>query len=185
MKRTPPERTNQKSSRRRFAAIALMASGASLVAAAVVPGVSGASSGSITITVSQNKTWGPTLTLKDGFTVYRLAKDSNDKSVCTGKCATVWLPVLLAPGQKAPIGVGVSGLGSFSRANGTKQVTLQGIPLYTFTKDKKAGEVSGNVKDGWGQWWSINPKSPQTAPKKSGGSGNTTTTTVGGGGVGY
>jgi predicted lipoprotein with Yx(FWY)xxD motif len=185
MKKTPPERTNGKFSRRGLAAIVIMASGASLLATTVLPGVSGASSGSTTIKVSQNKTWGPTLTLKDGFTVYRLTKDSNNKSVCTGKCATVWLPVVLAPGQNAPVGVGVSGLGSFARANGTKQVTFQGIPLYTFTKDKKAGAVTGNIKDGWGQWWSINPKSPHTAPKKSGGSGNTTTTTTAGGGVGY
>jgi predicted lipoprotein with Yx(FWY)xxD motif len=184
MKKTTQGRRNWKFTRRTLCAVAVMTSGASLFGAAVLPGVSGASSGSITITVSQNKTWGPTLTLKDGFTVYRLTKDSNNMSVCTGKCATVWLPVLLAPGQKSAVGVGVTGLGSFARANGTKQVTFQGIPLYTFTKDKKAGVVSGNVKDGWGQWWSINPKSPHTAPKKSGGSGNTTTTTVGGG-IGY
>jgi predicted lipoprotein with Yx(FWY)xxD motif len=184
MKKPPTERTKWKFSRRGFATLALVASGATLAATTVLPGVSGASSGSTTITVSQNKTWGPTLTLKDGFTVYRLTKDSNNKSVCTGKCATIWVPVILAPGQKTPVGVGVSGLGSFARANGTKQVTFQGIPLYTFTKDKTAGEVSGNVKDTWGQWWSINPKSPHSAPKKSGGSGNTTTTTAGGG-VGY
>jgi len=184
MKKSTKERTRQKSSRRRLSAIAALTAGASLLGSAVLPAVSGASSGSITITVSQNKTWGPTLTLKDGFTVYRLTKDSTNKSVCSGKCATVWLPVVLGPGQKAPVGVGVTGLGSFTRANGTKQVTFQGIPLYTFFKDKSAGKVTGNIKDGWGQWWSINPKSPLTAPKKIGGGANTTTTTTGGG-AGY
>jgi predicted lipoprotein with Yx(FWY)xxD motif len=133
--------------------------------------------------VSQNKTWGPTLILKNGDTLYRLTKDSKNKSVCTGKCATIWTPVLLASGQKTPVGDGVSKLGSFARANGTHQVTYEGIPLYTFTGDKKAGLVTGNVKDTWGQWWSINPKSPLTAPKKSGGS--STTTTVPGGGAAY
>lgn len=184
MKKTPPNRTNRRISSRGLAAIAMMASGTSILALTVLPGVSSASTGPTTITVTQNKTWGPTLTLKDGFTVYRLTKDSTNKSTCTGKCATIWLPVVLAPGQKAAVGVGVTGLGSFARANGTKQVTFQGIPLYTFTKDTRSGEVSGNIKDGWGQWWSINPKSPHTAPKKSGGSSNTTTTTAGGG-VGY
>jgi hypothetical protein len=61
-----------------------------------------------------------------------------------------------------------------------KQVTYEGIPLYTFTGDKKAGQVTGNIKDTWGQWWSINPASPTSAPKKKGG-GSTTTTTAGGG----
>jgi hypothetical protein len=43
--------------------------------------------------------------------------------------------------------------------------------------------VSGNVKDTWGQWWSINPASPTTAPKKK--SGGSTTTTTSGGGIAY
>jgi predicted lipoprotein with Yx(FWY)xxD motif len=158
----------------------LVASGALLLSTGVAT-LSGASSSPTTIIVAQNKTWGPTLTLKDGDTLYRLTKDPKDKSVCSGKCATIWLPVLLATGQKTPTGVGVSHLGSFTRAGGTKQVTYEGIPLYTFTGDKKAGQVTGNIKDTWGQWWSINPASPTTAPKKKGGGGSTTTTTAGGG----
>jgi predicted lipoprotein with Yx(FWY)xxD motif len=160
---------------------ATVLAGASLVLMTGAATLSGAASSPTTITVSQNKIWGATLTLKDGHTLYRLTKDSTNKSVCTGKCATIWLPVLLATGQKTPFGSGVSHLGSFTRANGTHQVTYEGIPLYTFTGDKKAGAVTGNIKDTWGQWWSINPASPTTAPKKKGGGGSTTTTTSGGG----
>lgn len=158
---------------------------ATFVAAAALGAVATASASSspTTIAVSQNKTWGPTLTLKDGYTLYRLTKDSTDKSVCTGKCATVWIPVLLAAGQKTPVGDGVSHLGSFTRAGGQRQVTYEGIPLYTFIGDKKPGEVTGNIKDTWGQWWSLNPASPTTPPKKSGSS--TTTTTSPGGGIAY
>jgi predicted lipoprotein with Yx(FWY)xxD motif len=156
-----------------------IAGGALLLAC--VATVSGASASPTTISVAQNKTWGSTLTLKNGRTLYRLTKDSKNMSVCTGKCATVWLPVLLATGQKTPVGNGVSHLGSFTRANGTHQVTYEGIPLYTFIGDKKADEITGNVKDTWGQWWSINPSSPLKAPKKKGGSSTTTTTSPGGG----
>jgi predicted lipoprotein with Yx(FWY)xxD motif len=163
---------------------ALLASGAILVATGLAT-MSGAAASPTTIAVAQNKTWGATLTLKNGDTLYRLTKDSKNKSVCTGKCATIWIPVLLATGQKTPVGSGVSHLGSFTRANGTHQVTYEGIPLYTFTGDKKAGQVTGNIKDTWGQWWSINPASPTTAPKKKGGSGSTTTTTTSGGGIAY
>jgi predicted lipoprotein with Yx(FWY)xxD motif len=159
---------------------ALLASGAIVVATGVAT-LGGASASPTTIAVAQNKTWGATLTLKNGDTLYRLTKDSKNKSVCTGKCATIWVPVLLATGQKTPVGSGVSHLGSFTRANGTHQVTYEGIPLYTFTGDKKAGQVTGNIKDTWGQWWSLNPSSPTTPPKKKGGGGSTTTTTSGGG----
>jgi predicted lipoprotein with Yx(FWY)xxD motif len=162
---------------------ALLAAGAVLIAIGVA-NVSGAAASPTTIAVAQNKTWGPTLTLKNGDTLYRLTKDSKNKSVCTGQCATIWVPVLLATGQKTPVGSGVSHLGSFTRANGTHQVTYEGIPLYTFSGDKKAGQVTGNIKDTWGQWWSINPASPTTAPKKKGG-GSPTTTTTSGGGIAY
>jgi predicted lipoprotein with Yx(FWY)xxD motif len=158
-----------------------VASGALVLAGAGVATLSGASTSPVSISVSQNTTWGPTLTLKDGRTLYRLTKDSKNKSVCTAKCATVWVPVVLATGQKTPQGNGVSHLGSFTRANGTHQVTYEGIPLYTFVGDKKADEITGNIKDTWGQWWSINPASPLSAPKKKGGTSTTTTTTPGGG----
>jgi predicted lipoprotein with Yx(FWY)xxD motif len=157
-----------------------VASGALLLLSAGAVTVSGASVSPTTISVTQNKTWGPTLTLKDGHTLYRLTKDSKNMSVCTGKCATVWVPVVLAAGQKTPVGNGVSHLGSFTRANGTHQVTYEGIPLYTFVGDKKADVITGNIKDIWGQWWSINPSSPLTPPKKKGGTPTTTTTSPGG-----
>ena len=169
---------------RRAGQCAALLAGGALVLAMGPATLGGAASSPTTITVSQNKTWGATLTLKDGHTLYRLTKDSTNKSVCTGQCATIWLPVLLASGQKTPVGSGVSHLGSFARANGTHQVTYEGIPLYTFSGDKKAGAVTGNVKDTWGQWWSINPSSPKTPPKKKGG-GSPTTTTTSGGGIAY
>ena len=73
--------------------------------------------------------------------------DSKDHSRCAGECATFWPPVLLAPGQKVPVGIGVSGLGSFTRSNGTRQVTLYGVPLYRFVGDKKPGQVTGNCEE--------------------------------------
>jgi len=180
--------THDRSSTRVTAALrrgALLASGALFVATGVAT-ASGAAASPTTIAVAHNKTWGPTLTLKNGRTLYRLTKDSKNKSVCTGTCATIWRPVLLAAGQKTPVGSDVSHLGAFTRANGTHQVTYEGIPLYTFTGDKKAGQVTGNIKDTWGQWWSINPSSPTTPPKKQGGGGSpTTTTTTSGGGIAY
>ncbi|MGD0056159.1 MAG: hypothetical protein ABSC34_12080 [Acidimicrobiales bacterium] len=182
MRHRNQKRSSAGLSRYGVAALTLLAGGATLVASAPI---SGASSSPTTITVSQNKTWGPTLTLKDGFTLYRLKSDGTDKTTCTGKCATIWLPVLLATGQKTPVGDGVGKLGSFTRPGGGQQVTYEGIPLYRFFKDKKAGEVTGNVKDTWGQWWSINPANPLKAPKKVGGSTGTTTTTVGAGGGAY
>jgi predicted lipoprotein with Yx(FWY)xxD motif len=169
-------------SRERGVAAVTVATGLALIATGVLTGTAGAASMTPTIAVTQNSTWGPTLTLKGGDTLYRLTNDSTNKSTCTGKCATIWVPVVLAVGEKKPIGAGVSHLGSFTRSPGVRQVTYEGIPLYTFTGDKKSGQVKGNVKDTWGQWYSINPSSPLTPPKKK---GSSTTTTTAGGGIAY
>jgi predicted lipoprotein with Yx(FWY)xxD motif len=195
------------SSRRNTGAIiAAVVGGAGLLALSFSPIVSSASPSPITIEVSHNATWGPTLTLTNGDTVYRLSTDTKNHSRCTGKCATVWIPVVLSPGQKTPVGKGVGGLGSFTRVKGVRQVTIDGLPLYRLVGERP-GQV-GNAKDSWGQWWSINPSHPTVAPTKvkSGGGGTTTTsptttttrpvttttspsppttTTTSGGGIGY
>ena len=178
MKRSPQNSSTQRRALRRAAVLGVATSGVLTLALSVM---SGAAHSPTTIKVAQNTTWGPTLTLKDGVTLYRLSKDSKDKSRCSGTCATIWVPVLLATGQAKPVGLGVTHLGSFTRADGSRQVTYEGIPLYRFTGDRAAGEVTGNVSDTWGKWSSINPKSPLTPPKKLG----TTTTTTGGYGSGY
>jgi len=161
----------------------MVVAGMALLSTAVLVSPVSASSSPTTIKVTQNKSWGPTLSLKNGDTLYRLSADSKNKSVCTSACARVWPPLILAKGQKSAIGIGVSGLGTITRAGGTKQVTFHGIALYRFVGDTKAGQVSGNVSDSWGSWFSINPKHPHTAPKRS--SAGSTTTTTGSSGYGY
>ena len=130
----------------------------------VLPGTAGAATAKTTVTTKHNKTWGTILTLGSGVTVYRLTADPKNKSVCTGTFATIWPPVLLAPCQKAPVGNGVSGLGSIKRADGTRQVTYKGVPLYRFVGDRTAGQATGNIKDTWGRWWVVNPASLHPAP---------------------
>jgi predicted lipoprotein with Yx(FWY)xxD motif len=153
------------------------------VAATTLSLASSASAVPTTLKVSQNASWGPTLALKNGDTVYAFSKDAKNKSDCTGQCAVDWPPVLLSPGQKKPAGVGLKSLGVIMRANGAHQVTYEGIPLFRFIGDKGADHVNGNITAFGGHWWSINPKSPHTPPTEKGGaggtgsSGGTTTTT--------
>ena len=195
------KRGMSKDRRQKWAIAAIVGGGLGLLSLSFLPITGSASPAPTTITISINATWGPTLTLKNGDALYRLSVDSKDHSRCAGECATFWPPVLLARGQTVPVGIGVSGLGSFTRSNGTRQVTLYGIPLYRFVGDKKPGQVTGNVKNSFGRWWSINPKHPTIPPTKlgTGGTGTTTTspsttttttpppttTTTSGGGIAY
>jgi predicted lipoprotein with Yx(FWY)xxD motif len=160
--------------------------GLGMVGISALPQVAGATAAPTVVKVMHNKTWGSILTLKNGDTLYRLTADSMNTSVCTGTCAKTWPPVLLAAGQTSPKGSGVTGLGTITRAGGTRQVTYQGLPLYTYTGDHKAGQVKGNIKDTWGQWWTVNPAHPTAVPvaAKSAKS-NTSTASTAGSGVSY
>ncbi len=87
-----------------------------------------------------------------GRTLYMFGKDTagSGKSACTGGCVTAWPPVL-ATG--APTATGVTGtLGTIDTPDGKKQVTLNGWPLYTYAKDAKAGDTTGQ---GVGQVWYV------------------------------
>jgi predicted lipoprotein with Yx(FWY)xxD motif len=161
---------------------AVLAAGVACLGAAslaAVPATAGARARPTTIMVVHNKTWGSLLALGNGDTVYRFVPDSKNHSTCSGACAKVWPPVELAAGTKAPVGKGVKGLGTIRRAGGVEQVTYRGLPLYRFVGDKKPFQVTGNVKDRFGQWWTVNPAKPTAIPKalESGGAGSKSPTT--------
>ena len=169
-------------------AVAMTVVGVGAAAGAVVlPAAAGAASSPTTVTTAQNKTWGKILVLGNGTTVYRLTTDPKNKSVCKGECAKIWPPVVLAAGQKTPIGHGgVTGLGTITRSGGVHQVTYKGVPLYRFIGDHKSGQATGNIKDTWGRWWVVNPANPRVAPTAVHVShGSTTPTTVAGSGAAY
>ena len=79
-----------------------------------------------------------------GMSVYFFTKDTKGSgtSACTGACLAQWPPVTTTSGT--PSASGVTGtLGTITTPDGRKQVTLNGMPLYYFAKDTKAGDVLG------------------------------------------
>ncbi|MBR0873008.1 hypothetical protein JQ633_21810 [Bradyrhizobium tropiciagri] len=82
---------------------------------------------------------GSVLTDAKGMTLYTFDKDSDGKSACNGPCATNW-PVLKAEASdKAEAGYSI-----ISRDDGSKQWAYKGKPLYTFAKDQKPGDITGD-----------------------------------------
>ncbi|MEU0360386.1 SCO0930 family lipoprotein [Streptomyces cyaneofuscatus] len=94
---------------------------------------------------------GPIVTDSTGFTLYRFTTDGPNptKSACEGDCAAQWPPVP-AEGAVLPAGLDASLAGSVTRADGSRQLTVGGMPMYRFAKDSKPGQVSG---DGVGGVW--------------------------------
>ncbi|GES29724.1 SCO0930 family lipoprotein [Streptomyces angustmyceticus] len=97
-----------------------------------------------TLALHQDSELGPVVTDSKGMTLYRFDKDTADpsKSNCSGSCATTW-PVVPADGASAPAGIDKSKLGSVTRADGTKQLTIGGWPAYRYVKDTKPGDTKG------------------------------------------
>lgn len=188
MSNTSSMARSRRGSRRKVTLGVLAVGGAGVLAATVLSLASSASVVPTALKVTQNASWGPTLTLKNGDTVYAFAKDTKNKSNCTGQCAVDWPPVLLSAGQKAPDGIGVKDLGVIMRANGTHQVTYEGIPLYLFVGDKAPGQVNGNITAFGGRWRSVIPASPRKLPTEisatGSSSGSGTTGTSGSGSTG-
>jgi predicted lipoprotein with Yx(FWY)xxD motif len=93
---------------------------------------------------------------------------AHDKfSTCNGACAAVWPPVLDS-GTPAVAGkADPSLIGLTKRKDGTQQVTYNGLPLYYYAADTKAGQATGNhLKDGFGFWVGMLP-SGKLAPDGS------------------
>jgi predicted lipoprotein with Yx(FWY)xxD motif len=76
-----------------------------------------------------------------GMALYTPNQEANGKVRCTGSCTSEWQPVN-ADGKptSAP---GAGKVGAIKRPDGTRQVTLNGMPLYTFVQDS-ASQVTGD-----------------------------------------
>jgi predicted lipoprotein with Yx(FWY)xxD motif len=101
---------------------------------------------------------GQAVVTASGHTLYLFAKDKNGKSACTGTCATFWPPLIASAKPRAGAGAKASLLGTTRRADGRLQVTYNHHPLYTFAKDKKKGQTSGEGVNAFGAlWYAVSP----------------------------
>jgi len=81
------------------------------------------------------------LTNAEGFTVYWFGPDTPTTSKCYGSCAAYWPPVT----GTAAASPGVPGrVGTIIRTGGSRQLTYNGHPLYTYIADTAPGLARGN-----------------------------------------
>jgi predicted lipoprotein with Yx(FWY)xxD motif len=111
-----------------------------------------------------------------GMTLYAFAADSRGHSACSGSCATYWPPVPGSDASNAASGV-TAHLGSIKRADGSRQLTVDGYPMYTYAGDSAPGQATGQGKDlSGGLWWVVAAngawvKTHAPAPSSGGGGG--------------
>jgi predicted lipoprotein with Yx(FWY)xxD motif len=82
---------------------------------------------------------GKVLTDAKGMTLYTFDKDAGGKSACNGPCATNWPPLKAAASDKNE-----GGYTMITRDDGSMQWAYKGKPLYTWAKDTKPGDITGD-----------------------------------------
>jgi predicted lipoprotein with Yx(FWY)xxD motif len=141
------------------------------VAPASTAAASAAPAGGVAVKVAQDAKLGAYLTGADGRSLYLLTSDSNGKTTCTTACAAAWPPLEVESAGSVTADDGVTGtIATITRADdGKMQVTYNGIPLYYFAKDAKAGDINGQgVK---GVWFLVAPGSTAAGGAITGGVG--------------
>jgi predicted lipoprotein with Yx(FWY)xxD motif len=79
------------------------------------------------------------LTNGAGMTLYTFDKDAGGKSACNGPCATNWPPLAASADATASGDWTV-----ITRDDGGRQWAYKGKPLYTWVKDQKPGDRTGD-----------------------------------------
>ena len=170
--------------------ITLFIAFAALSAAALVAAAFGDASSASPLSVSKgaivalrSTALGSVLVDTRGHTLYLFKKDKQGRSACYGACATYWPPLYSTTKPRAGKGVHASLLGVTKRANGKRQVTYAGHPLYRFIADKTAGQTGGEGLTDFGGAWDVvaaSGRAVEPSASDSGGSGG-----YGGGYGGY
>jgi predicted lipoprotein with Yx(FWY)xxD motif len=135
---------------------------AAAVAALVVAGGSSAApSGARHVTKAATvqtrtiKKLGTVLVNSKGLTLYMFKPDRRQKVTCKSTCAIIWPPLKLKKGQKPTAGgqakkklLGMDG----------RVVTYNRWPLYTYIKDHRPGQATGQgVNNSGGLWYVLSP----------------------------
>ena len=86
---------------------------------------------------------------RKGLTLYSLSVEQRGRFICTGSCLSLWTPLVVPKGTTP---TGALHLGTVRRPDGRAQVSYRGRPVYTFTQDRKPGDVKGNGFKDVGTW---------------------------------
>jgi predicted lipoprotein with Yx(FWY)xxD motif len=166
--------------RRRPSRVAIAAAMATLAAASLAAMAMAASSAPIVSSASSSKLGERIVINSRGRTLYVLTPETTHHLLCkTTACFGVWPPLTVSSSKvKLKAGSGVSGtLGILRRSNGMLQVTLRGLPLYTYAGDSSSGQTNGQDLHSFGGVWHAMTASAGTSSAHSAPTTSTTPTT--------
>jgi predicted lipoprotein with Yx(FWY)xxD motif len=83
-----------------------------------------------------------------GRTLYRFTAEAQGRPVCTGSCASTWLPATVTSASGLPAHVA-----TVKRDDGALQLTYDGHPLYRYAGDGSTADANGEGVGG--QWFVV------------------------------
>lgn len=138
------------------------APGSTAPASSAPPGTLKPATGPAEVTVVATP-YGQAVGRGDGLVLYAWDKEADGTVACVSeKCLEKW-PPLLGTDVKVGAGLDATRFSLITRADGNKQVAMDGHPLYTMSADTP-GDANCQGLDGW---WILNPdgtKNTKTTP---------------------
>ena len=94
--------------------------------------------------------FGRVLVTRSGQALYWWNRERGGVVRCTGACARAWPPLIVPRRSRVPATIaGVKGrFGTVIRPDGRRQVTFQGMPIYSYVNEGPR-QVRCNNVDGW------------------------------------
>lgn len=144
------------------------ASGSESSSSAAASGSGGSTSGAaVGSLATETSSLGKIVVNGSNMAVYVFDKDTANSgtSACTGECLTAWPPVTTT--SATPKVTDVTGtVGTITDPDGKLQVTIDGLPLYTYSGDAAKGDVKGQGL--MGSWWVVSPDGKKVTTSASG-----------------
>lgn len=103
------------------------------------------------IQIATDVKFGSIVTDKDGKTLYFFSNDVSGIPTCTAGCEAIW-PLYYSADASTDLNVNAADMGEITRADGRKQSTFKGYPLYYYATDAAVGDIKG---DGVGGIWFV------------------------------
>jgi predicted lipoprotein with Yx(FWY)xxD motif len=107
-----------------------------------------------TLAIGTSATLGNYLTDAKGMSLYYYDKDTKGVSNCAAACLAKW-PLFYADQISVPAGLKAEDFGTITRADGAKQTTFKGFPLYYWASDVKRGDTTGQAVNN--VWFVVDP----------------------------
>ena len=122
-----------------------------------VAGASAAPAATATTLVLANSKLGQILADRAGRSLYVFEADTGTTSVCiSAGCVAEWPPFIADGNPQVAAGLAADQLGTTTRADGARQVTYHGHPLYYFAGDTQPGSTAGQaLNDNGGPWYVV------------------------------